>query len=308
MQLNPNLTSEKGETLLACAAQNGFIEIVQLLLDAGADMNEASTIDGSTALHLAARGGYESIVEMLLQHSANIDAKDSSGRKAVDTVPAPMKHLKSLLGQDDALPSNAQPAMDEANASMQLPPGEWSTEVAVELVRNSSSCDIDVEAAENFTLTRFIERYYQQKPVVVRAAALENHGPFFSPNEFAAHFGKHLVKASVLPYGETYGVESRLVTIDDFLHNSGMLKISSASDKSADSRKPDYIFDDEVLKRKPKLLEGLRAKAPVAATKAVSYTCNNVKQQLIVGPARSAAHMHYHQDACVFNRTLAHNN
>jgi hypothetical protein len=46
----------------------------------------------------------------------------------------------------------------------------------------------------------------------------------------------------------------------------------------------------------------------VAATKAVSYTCNNVKQQLIVGPARSAAHMHYHQDACVFNRTLAHNN
>jgi ankyrin repeat protein len=91
----PNLTSEKGETLLACAAEMGFIETVQLLIDAGADVNGVSTIDGSTALHMAAGGGYESIVELLLQHSAKIDAKDSSGRKPADTVPAPMKRLKS---------------------------------------------------------------------------------------------------------------------------------------------------------------------------------------------------------------------
>ena len=305
MQLNPNLSSEKGETLLACAAQNGFIEIVQLLLDAGADVNAVSTTDGSTALHMAAGGGYENIVKVLLQHSANIDAKDSSGRKPVDTVPVPMKHLKSLLGGDDPVPANGQPTVDETTR-VQLVPDEWSTEVATDLVTHDLACAIDVESAENFTITRFIERYYQRKPVVVRAAALGDHGPFFSPSEFSAHFGKHLVKASVLPYGETYGVESRRVTIDDFFRDSGMVaEKSSAPDKSSNTRKPEYIFDDEILKRKPKLLEDLRAKAPVAATKAVSHACNNVKQQLIVGPPRSAAHMHYHQDACV-SKAISH--
>ena len=303
MQLNPNLTSEKGETLLACAAEMGFIETVQLLIDAGADVNGVSTIDGSTALHMAAGGGYESIVELLLQHSAKIDAKDSSGRKPADTVPAPMKRLKSLLGQDDLVPSGARPLINVE--SLQPVPGEWNTEVATELVQKQQRCDIDVEAVENFTIARFVERYYKRKPVIVRAAASEVE-PFFSPAEFAALFGKHQVKASSLPYGETYGVESRRVTMDDFLSKSGMMEtVSSASDMPSKSHQPDYVFDDEVLKRHPKLLEALRAKAPVSATKAVSHACNNVKQQLIAGPARSAAHMHYHQDACVTNRTLA---
>lgn len=295
MQLNPNLSSTQGETLLACAAQNGFSEIVQLLLGAGADVNRPSTIDGSTALHMAAAGGYTTIVELLLDRSAKIDMVDHIGRKPADVVPVPMNGLRRMLGRD--LPwSDTQPATDTPTEALHPTSGEWSADVAEELVQKHKRCDIDVESVENFTVTRFVEQYYQRKPLLLRAAASSGHGPFFNPDQFAAHFGKHQFKASTLPYGETYGVTSRRVTMDNFLRNSGMLEKIPAPDQSS-AQKPDYVFDDEVFKRKPKLLDGLRAKAPVPATKAVSHACNNVKQQLIVGPPRSAAHMHYHQDA-----------
>jgi hypothetical protein len=80
----------------------------------------------------------------------------------------------------------------------------------------------------------------------------------------------------------------------EFVQSTGMAE--EESDNSGSSgEKQDYIFDDEIFQKKPQLLDGLRAKAPVVATEAVSNVCNNVKQQLIVGPARSCAHMHYHQ-------------
>lgn len=48
------------------AAQNGYREIVQILLDGGARIN-ARTLDGKTTLSLAARFNHPDIVRLLIE-------------------------------------------------------------------------------------------------------------------------------------------------------------------------------------------------------------------------------------------------
>jgi ankyrin repeat protein len=218
MHLDPNLTSQEheGETLLHCSVKCGFIEIVEQLLDAGADVNAASAA-GSTPLHVAATSGYNNIAKLLVERRANKNALDSSGRRPVDTVPLSMKELKTLLDEGDGDPAATGPETTEPEPSLWKPaavvetkqstPGqsEWSTVVASELLQaaqlTQERCDIDVlHSAENFTLTQFVEQYYQQKPLLVRAAAWDGdhrrrQRPFFTPESFGQFFGTHELKA-----------------------------------------------------------------------------------------------------------------
>ena len=61
-------------TALMAASYNGHIEIVGLLLSAGADVNSMNRY-GKTALHFAAHEGHRDIAELLLDHGAGIDAQ-----------------------------------------------------------------------------------------------------------------------------------------------------------------------------------------------------------------------------------------
>lgn len=79
-------------TALMVAALNGDADIVELLLNKGANVNakaietsgvEGHVLSGITALSLAPRSGNLSIVEMLVNHGADIHAKDSYGRTAL---------------------------------------------------------------------------------------------------------------------------------------------------------------------------------------------------------------------------------
>jgi len=59
--------TQSGQTALMLAASHGRYDMVELLLDAGADVN-ARDEDGSTALMCACEHGYIDIVQMLLSH------------------------------------------------------------------------------------------------------------------------------------------------------------------------------------------------------------------------------------------------
>ncbi|MDQ2731060.1 MAG: ankyrin repeat domain-containing protein [Armatimonadota bacterium] len=69
-------------TLLHYAVWRGHPELVNLLLDMGADVNATSnnTHWGNTPLHAAAHGNQRAIAEVLLDHGADIHAEFGPGR------------------------------------------------------------------------------------------------------------------------------------------------------------------------------------------------------------------------------------
>ncbi|VDN97700.1 unnamed protein product [Rodentolepis nana] len=75
-------TDETQETALTLAACGGFIEICQMLLNAGADM-EVGGNGCSTALMEAAQEGHVELVRRLLQQGANVLAMTTSGDTAL---------------------------------------------------------------------------------------------------------------------------------------------------------------------------------------------------------------------------------
>ena len=72
-----------GKTAMHYAAEYGNIEIAQLLIEAGADVQHRD-FDKATALHHAAVGGFVDIVKLLLENGADINAKDKAGEAAMD--------------------------------------------------------------------------------------------------------------------------------------------------------------------------------------------------------------------------------
>ncbi|CAL5422705.1 unnamed protein product [Camellia sinensis] len=72
-----NSADEEGWAPLQFAASSGNVEIVEILLSSGADVNLKNN-GGRTALHYAASKGWLKIAEILLSHGANINLKDKA--------------------------------------------------------------------------------------------------------------------------------------------------------------------------------------------------------------------------------------
>lgn len=67
-----------GALAIHCAARNGFRNVLNILLDAGADMN-ARDDRGLTPLHWASAMGHECVVEDLIAKGASLEIKSNSG-------------------------------------------------------------------------------------------------------------------------------------------------------------------------------------------------------------------------------------
>ena len=69
---DPNIArTTTGSTPMCMAAQKGFFEVVRLLLEKNADPNQARTNDGYTPLHAAAENGHVDAVTVLLAKNAD---------------------------------------------------------------------------------------------------------------------------------------------------------------------------------------------------------------------------------------------
>jgi len=72
-------------TPLIEAAQKGNLQVVQWLIDGGADL-DASDLHGKTALMWAAGSGYDKVVQLLIDNGADFERKDNEGKTALDQI------------------------------------------------------------------------------------------------------------------------------------------------------------------------------------------------------------------------------
>lgn len=75
---NVNQRNGQGQTPLHLAVKKGKKDIVDVLLQKGADVNAADT-EGKTPLHYAVFYGHYEIAKQLLQHHANPSLTDKAG-------------------------------------------------------------------------------------------------------------------------------------------------------------------------------------------------------------------------------------
>ena len=78
-----NAKGNGNDTALYLASKYGHVEIVEMLLENGANVNEKNQ-DGWTALHQASLRGEIEILEMLLENGANVNAQNDEGKTALD--------------------------------------------------------------------------------------------------------------------------------------------------------------------------------------------------------------------------------
>jgi uncharacterized protein len=110
-----NADNEHGLTALGVAAHYGHMEIVELLLNFGADINSISNskvsyIPSNTALHAGIAGkASKELVEFLLKQGANVNQPDSSGHTPLHIAAFDgSEEIVSLLlahGEGQELPS-----------------------------------------------------------------------------------------------------------------------------------------------------------------------------------------------------------
>ena len=87
-----NAVDNDYKTALYWAAQRGHVDVVKLLLQNGADVNAVGEYYKKTALRIAAEQGHNSVVKMLIRNGA---------KHNYDDILRMSKHLRSLHRQGD---------------------------------------------------------------------------------------------------------------------------------------------------------------------------------------------------------------
>lgn len=78
-RIDPNFQDEDGETGLYHCAKKNFVACLSLFLERGADSNLAEKYDQWTPLFVAAANGYQEVVEALLRAGAEVERVDCVG-------------------------------------------------------------------------------------------------------------------------------------------------------------------------------------------------------------------------------------
>ena len=93
---DPNviMVSTSGATALHLAVQHSYVDLVEVLIAASADVDMVRTMDGSTALYFAAQNGHAKIVEKLIAASADVDKSRRSDGTTPLLIAAEIGHAK----------------------------------------------------------------------------------------------------------------------------------------------------------------------------------------------------------------------
>ena len=79
------------------AAQNKNTNIIDILIDAQADLNKNEPEGGTTALHVAAKNKTRQVCVMLVRSGADVDLKDKIGATALDYIVKLMPDMEEQI-------------------------------------------------------------------------------------------------------------------------------------------------------------------------------------------------------------------
>ena len=174
---DPNEAQGDGLTALHVAAQEGHVEIVRLLLDAGATVDAKSRIGDYTPLHLANQGAHTSVARALVEAGADVSAPTStSGVTAL--------HLAAqVVGGQGAvkmlLESGAPVDATEAQAGqtpLMFAAAAGRTAAVRELLRHGADPGIQTEVVDvlrRMAIDRAAIERLQETRIAIRNAAEE---------------------------------------------------------------------------------------------------------------------------------------
>ena len=121
-----NAEDQDGSTALMIAAHNRHLEVVRVLLEAGADKNAARQ-DGATALFAAAFSGQLEVVRMLIEAAADKNAATAEGGTALMTAAFHGHFEVAQLLLDAGADKNA--AMQDGSTALMFAAGSGHLEV-----------------------------------------------------------------------------------------------------------------------------------------------------------------------------------
>ena len=121
--------NKDGCTPLLAAVQKGFTKVCKLLLAAGSDVREKTSITMFTPLHLAVIYGHEKIIQLLFSHKAIINSKNKTGGTPL-LFASQQGQLASVV---TLLQAGADPFLSDVDGS--LPIHRAASECQSEVVR-----------------------------------------------------------------------------------------------------------------------------------------------------------------------------
>jgi cytohesin len=104
LQTTPGLVHAKNffGTALHRAAEGGHKDVVELLTNKGANINDNGSAYKLTPLHKAAEGGHRDVVLFLISKGANVNARDDSGETPLHSASGRHKSIVELLISEGA--------------------------------------------------------------------------------------------------------------------------------------------------------------------------------------------------------------
>lgn len=76
---DPDMEDEDGATLLGIMASLGFLDVIKVLLENGADINTRSDVTGYTPLYVAVMRNNQRVVDYLVQKGADVSIRNKAG-------------------------------------------------------------------------------------------------------------------------------------------------------------------------------------------------------------------------------------